>query len=108
MFLMDASDRFEVMCKDPMEKVLIRLERDAKIIVGANWHHTLDQSSDQILIKNLRQSRKYDGSSVRDLLRFLRNKVSPFIQILNFFVEFFFYTNRKTTTKTSPMMLKFY
>ena len=95
MFLMDASDRFEVMCKDPMEKVLIRLERDAKIIVGANWHHTLDQSSDQILIKNLRQSRKYDGSSVRNLLRFLRNKVSLFIQIFFFLLSSFFIPTEK-------------
>ena len=70
-FLRDASDRFEVMCKDPMDRVLIRLERDAKNIVGTDWHQTLDQ----ILVKNLRQSRRYDGSSVRDLLRALRNKV---------------------------------
>ena len=84
-FLGDASDRFEIMCKDPMDRVLIRLERDAKIIVGVDWHQTLDKSADQILIKNLRQSRKYDGSSVRDLLRVLRNKVSPFIQTSIFF-----------------------
>jgi hypothetical protein len=31
-----------------------------KAIVGADWHQTLDQ----ILIRNLRQSRKYDGASV--------------------------------------------
>ena len=78
-FLRDASDRFEVMCKDPMDKVLIRLERDARSIIKTDWHQTLDQSLDQILIKNMRQSRKYDGNSVRDLLRVLRNKVSlPF------------------------------
>ena len=70
-FLRDASDSFEVMCKNPMDRTLIRLERDAKNIVGTDWHQTLDQ----ILIKNLRQSRKYEGSSVRDLLRALRNKV---------------------------------
>ena len=70
-FLRDASDRFEAMCKDPMDRVLIRLERDAKSIVGIDWHQTLDQ----IFIKNLRQSRRYDGSSLRDLLRALRNKV---------------------------------
>ena len=107
-FLRDASDRFEVMCKDPMDRVLIRLERDAKSIVGTDWHQTLDQTVDQILIKNLRQSWKYDGSSIRDLLRALRNKVTLSFQILSFlFVEFFFYINRKTTTKTSPMTLNF-
>ena len=70
-FLRDASDRFEVIRKNSMNRVLIRLERDAKNIVGTDWHQTLDQ----ILVKNLRQSRKYDGTSVRDLLRALRNKV---------------------------------
>ena len=101
-FLRDASDRFEVMCKDPMDRVLIRLERDAKSIVGTDWH----QSLDQILINNLRQSRKYDGSSVRDLLRALRNKVMLSFQTLSFLLNFL-YINRKTTTKTSPMTLNF-
>ena len=87
-FLRDASDRFEVMFKDPMDKALIRLERDAKNVVGTDWHRTLDRSSNRILIKNLRQSRKYDGSSVRDLLRALRNKVRlsfKYIYMLNSF-----------------------
>jgi serine/threonine protein kinase len=83
-FFRDASDRFEVMCKNPMDRVLIRLEEDARSIVGADWHQTLDQ----ILIRNLRQSRKYDGGSVRDLLRALRNKVRFSSKYL-FFVEFF-------------------
>ena len=77
-FLRDASDRFEVMSKDPMDGVLIRLERDAKIIIKTDWYHILDQSQDQLLIKNLRKSRGYDGNSLRDLLRVLRNKVSFF------------------------------
>jgi Ribonuclease 2-5A len=105
-FLRDASDRFEIMCKDPMDSVLIRLERDAKSIIKTNWFQTLDQSADQILIKNLRQSRGYDDSSLRDLLRVLRNKVS--LSFIYIYVEFFFfYINRKTTTKTSPTMSKF-
>ena len=108
-FLRDASDKFEVMCKDPMDRVLIRLERDAINIVGTDWHQTLDQSLGQILIKNLRHSRKYDGTSVRDLLRALRNKVRLFIQIFIYLLlNFLFYINRKTTTKTSPMTLGFY
>ena len=87
-FLGDASDRFETLCKDPMDRVLIRLERDAKIIVKTDWHQTLDGSVDQILIKNLRQSRKYDGNSVRDLLRVLRNKVSLLFKYYYYLIEF--------------------
>ena len=51
-FLWDASDRFEVMSKVPMDSVLIKLERDAKSIIKADWYHTLDQSQDQVLIKD--------------------------------------------------------
>ena len=89
-FLRDASDRFEVMSKDPMDSVLIRLERDAKSIIKTDWYHTLDQSQDQILIKNLRKSRGYDGNSLRDLLRVLRNKVSNFHPYICIFVDFGF------------------
>ena len=80
-FFRDASDRFEVMGRYPMDSVLIRLERDAKSIINTDWAQTLDRSTDQILIKNLRKSRGYDGNSLRDLLRVLRNKVSVFFFI---------------------------
>ena len=75
-FLQDVSDRFEVICKDlkDVDEVLIRLERDAESVVGSDWHEILDQ----MLIDDLRQYRTYDGSSVRDLLRALRNKVRLF------------------------------
>ena len=89
-FLRDASDRFEIMSKDPVDSVLIRLERDAKSIIKTDWYHTLDQSQDQALIKNLRKSRGYDGNSLRDLLRVLRNKVSLFHSYRYIFVEFLF------------------
>ena len=106
-FLRDASDRFEVMCKDPMDSVLIRLERDAKSIIKTNWFHTLDPSQDQLLIKNLRRSRGYDGNSLRDLLRVVRNKVSNFIHTSIYLLNFLFlYINRETTTKTSPTISK--
>jgi serine/threonine-protein kinase/endoribonuclease IRE1 len=86
-FLRKASDRFEVMCKGPpVDKRLKRLERDAESIVGRDWHQTLDPSLDQILLRDLRKSRTYDGRSVRDLLRVLRNKVSNFFLIPLHFV----------------------
>lgn len=70
-FLQDASDRFEIMCRDPRDPNLIVLETDAFAIVGHDWHSRLDK----IFLENLGKFRKYDGRSVQDLLRALRNKV---------------------------------
>lgn len=70
-FLQDASDRFEIMCRDPRDHNLIVLETDAFAIVGNDWHSRLDK----IFLENLGKFRKYDGRSVQDLLRALRNKV---------------------------------
>jgi len=69
--LQDASDRFEIMCRDPRDPNLVTLETDAVSIVGNDWHTRLDK----IFIENLGKFRKYDGRSVQDLLRALRNKV---------------------------------
>ncbi|KAF8802390.1 hypothetical protein BYT27DRAFT_6766807 [Phlegmacium glaucopus] len=69
-FLQDASDRFEVMCRDPKDGALIKLEKDAGNVVGNDWHQRLDK----IFIENLGKYRKYDGRSVQDLMRALRNK----------------------------------
>ncbi|KIJ63631.1 hypothetical protein HYDPIDRAFT_113122 [Hydnomerulius pinastri MD-312] len=69
-FLQDASDRFEIMCRDPRDANLITLETRAFEIVGHDWHARLDK----VFIENLGKFRKYDGRSVQDLLRALRNK----------------------------------
>ncbi|KAI0772825.1 hypothetical protein BD413DRAFT_711814 [Trametes elegans] len=69
-FLQDASDRFEIMCRDPKDANLVALERGAHDVVGADWHSRLDK----LFIENLGKFRKYDGKSVQDLLRALRNK----------------------------------
>ena len=71
-FLQDASDRFEVMCRDPKDAALIRLEKDAGSVLGNDWHQRLDR----IVNENLGKYRKYDGKSVQDLMRALRNKVT--------------------------------
>ncbi|KAH9903443.1 hypothetical protein C8Q73DRAFT_674698 [Cubamyces lactineus] len=69
-FLQDASDRFEIMCRDPKDANLLALEKGAYDVVGADWHARLDK----LFIENLGKFRKYDGKSVQDLLRALRNK----------------------------------
>lgn len=62
------------MCRDPKDPDLLALEKDAYEVVGNAWQSRLDK----IFIDNLGKYRKYDGSSVQDLLRALRNKVCRF------------------------------
>jgi len=73
-FLQDASDNFESLCRDPIDPTLLRLERDAQSVVGNDWYQMLDTK----FVENFGKYRKYDGRSVRDLLRALRNKVRFF------------------------------
>ena len=61
------------MCRDPRDPNLLTLETNALEVVGVNWHSRLDK----VFIENLGKFRKYDGKSVQDLLRALRNKVCP-------------------------------
>jgi serine/threonine-protein kinase/endoribonuclease IRE1 len=72
-FLQDASDRFEIMCRDPRDQMLVELEKGAFAVVGNDWHARLDK----VFQENLGKFRKYDGKSVQDLMRALRNKVRP-------------------------------
>jgi serine/threonine-protein kinase/endoribonuclease IRE1 len=83
-FLQDASDRFEIMCRDPRDTHLVLLENDAVNVVGNDWPSRLDR----IFVENLGKFRKYDGKSVQDLLRALRNKVRvpPKRSVAMFFV----------------------
>lgn len=53
--------------------ILSALEAKAPDVVGQDW---LRGGLDRNLIDNLGKYRKYDGGSVRDLLRVMRNKVS--------------------------------
>jgi serine/threonine-protein kinase/endoribonuclease IRE1 len=60
------------MNRDPREMPLVMLETGAQQVVGNDWHSRLDRT----FIDNLGKFRKYDGRSVQDLMRALRNKVS--------------------------------
>ena len=93
-FLQDASDRFEIMCRDPKDPNLLNLEKDAINIVGPDWHARLDRA----FTENLGKFRKYDGKSVQDLLRALRNKASCHLTLkLN--ADLLTSCGRNTTTK---------
>lgn len=93
-FLQDASDRFEIMCRDPRDVNLITLETGASQVVGNDWHSRLDR----LFIDNLGKFRKYDGKSVQDLLRALRNKVG-FQRCMR--ISSYSQTYRNIITKTS-------
>ncbi|KAG0048188.1 bifunctional endoribonuclease/protein kinase ire1 [Gryganskiella cystojenkinii] len=77
MFMQDCSDRFEVEDRgvdgtgtDQQSPLLVKLEANAKEILVKDWYKVIDRT----LVENLGKYRKYDGNSVRDLLRALRNK----------------------------------
>lgn len=72
-FLQDASDRFEIMERDPPAPSLRLLEANAMEVVGNDWQRRLDK----VFLENLGKFRKYDPKSVQDLLRAMRNKVGP-------------------------------
>ena len=58
---------------DPPEPPLVALESEALDVVGKDWCSRLDKT----FTSSLGKYRKYKGNSVRDLLRAMRNKVSP-------------------------------
>lgn len=68
-FLQDVSDRVEK--AQPNTEPLRTLERNAVYIVKDDWNTQLEPQ----ITNDLRKFRGYQGGSVRDLLRALRNKV---------------------------------
>ncbi|KAF8208429.1 ribonuclease 2-5A-domain-containing protein [Mycena galopus ATCC 62051] len=69
-FLHDGSDRFEIMSRRPKDPYLLALEKGSLGVVGNDWLSRLDP----VFLENLGKFRKFDGRSVQDLLRALRNK----------------------------------
>jgi serine/threonine-protein kinase/endoribonuclease IRE1 len=67
------------MCRDPKDPDLLALEENAQSIIGNDWHSRMDR----VFMENLGKYRKYDGKSVQDLLRALRNKVRFFNFLLS-------------------------
>ncbi|MCO5565342.1 hypothetical protein L7F22_019015 [Adiantum nelumboides] len=69
-FLQDASDRFDIMERDPPAAPLVSLEAKALEIIGQDWHRRLDRQ----VMEDLNKRRKYDPKSIAALLRAIRNK----------------------------------
>ena len=57
--------------RDPPDPVLVDLEAKSPQVLFNDWIKKLDRN----LVDNLGKYRKYESSSVRDLLRVVRNKV---------------------------------
>ncbi|KAI8621051.1 protein kinase and ribonuclease [Chytriomyces sp. MP71] len=69
-FLQDVSDRLESEERDPPSAILKQLERGAAKVVGPDWTRRLDRR----ILEDMGKFRKYDGRTVQDLLRAMRNK----------------------------------
>lgn len=93
-FLQDVSDRVE---KAQLNTEPLRtLEKNATLIVKDDWNTQLEPE----ITNDLRKFRGYQGGSVRDLLRALRNKV-VMVTILTFhlgLIEFLSIFRNITTT----------
>ena len=79
-FLCDFSDRLETDTTVPTSTKLVSsmsIERGAVDVVGTSW----DVSLDGPLVSNMQRFRTYDPSSVRDLLRLIRNKHHHFDEL---------------------------
>ncbi|KAJ3106402.1 bifunctional endoribonuclease/protein kinase ire1 [Phlyctochytrium planicorne] len=79
-FLQDISDRLEVEEREPPSGLLKQIERGAHKAVGTDWFRKVDR----VVLDNLGKFRKYDPTSVQDLLRALRNKVR-FLPLIRYF-----------------------
>ena len=69
LFLQDLSDRLDTELKT--SSLIKTLERHALKIVGTDWHQKFNNN----VLEQLSKFRKYDGKSLQDLLRAIRNKV---------------------------------
>ncbi|XP_068087142.1 serine/threonine-protein kinase/endoribonuclease IRE1 [Anabrus simplex] len=67
-FFQDVSDRIEK--EEQMSEVLQALEKDSGNVVHDDWRNHIDAE----VAQDLRKYRNYTGTSIRDLLRALRNK----------------------------------
>jgi hypothetical protein len=83
--------------RDPPESGLVALETGASEVVGADWAKRLDK----LFIDNLGKFRKYNGNSVQDLLRALRNKVSIAAVYMSY-LAFLILVRRNITIRICP------
>lgn len=88
--LCDVSDRLEqdaicVTVSDDasFHTMLLSVEKNALKVVGTSWDRLLDSE----LINNVQRFRSYDPSSIRDLLRLIRNKFHHFDELPDTFKE---------------------
>jgi serine/threonine-protein kinase/endoribonuclease IRE1 len=77
-FLIDASDRVELEDRMSDRSLLRAFETRAKSSIACDdWTKKLDAA----LLENLGRYREYDGTSLRDLLRVIRNKANHYREL---------------------------
>lgn len=77
-FICEFSDRLETECDNSIKVAkLLAVEQGAVQVVGISWDTDLDPE----LVSNVQRFRTYDPSSVRDLLRLIRNKHHHFDEL---------------------------
>jgi serine/threonine-protein kinase/endoribonuclease IRE1 len=78
LFLCDVSDRIEMDgTSDQTSSLLLHVERSASNVIGLDWSQELDDD----LVNNVQRFRSYNTSSVRDMLRLIRNKHHHFEEL---------------------------
>lgn len=76
-FLLDLSDRLDKEIREPLAPMLKNLAKLASKTIGDDWISKINSS----VLETMSKYRKYDGSSVLDLLRVIRNKKHHYIEL---------------------------
>lgn len=76
-FLVDLSDRMEMEDREADDGLLRKFEGGVSEALGGDWTTMVSEE----LMENLGRYRKYQGRSVRDLLRVIRNKRHHFAEL---------------------------
>jgi serine/threonine-protein kinase/endoribonuclease IRE1 len=77
-FLCDVSDRIETDgVSEQLSSLSLLVERNASTVIGLDWSQELDED----LVSNVQRFRSYNTSSVRDVLRLIRNKHHHFEEL---------------------------
>jgi serine/threonine-protein kinase/endoribonuclease IRE1 len=71
--MLEFSDRLNQEIRDPPSAIVQRVECSAVDVCGKDWTRLIDDA----FMKDSRVNRSYDGQKINDLIRLIRNKVSP-------------------------------
>ena len=73
-FLVAVSDWFDTDGRNKRPELMDLIEENSEMVIGTDWHKKFEK----LFIENFNLFRKYQGDSLLDLLRLLRNKYNHF------------------------------